>query len=179
MVSSGESNIIHRRGIIFTNIDEQLLNKVARLLAAGTPWIGLPRATSQVVSALYLHKCEHGGPLGQQEICDITHLSSSTVSMILSQLEAIGIVDRFIDNSYKSKGRRRLLFYLEMELNDLLYRGIKKVRAELQRILGDLHDFKQETSPSKNESTHLAIEKIERDVEIFLSTIQIEADKIN
>ena len=155
------------------------MNNVARLLATGTPWVGLPRATSQVVSALYLHKCEHGGPLGQQEICDITHLSSSTVSMILSQLEANGVVDRFIDNSYKSKGRRRLLFYLELELDDLLFRGIKKVRTELQRILGDLHDFKQEVSLGTNESTHLAIEKIERDVEFFLSTIQIEADKIN
>ncbi len=72
-----------------------------------------------------------GSPLSPEEICSITGFSRSSVSVIISQLEVIGIVDGLIDSSQTGRGRRRTLYSISGGLSSLTLFGIKRISVEL------------------------------------------------
>jgi DNA-binding transcriptional regulator GbsR (MarR family) len=101
-------------------------------------WLGLPRNTGPVLASLYLAKYESERKLAVEEICKSTNYSRSNVGLILSQLEALGLVYGEADFQQTGRGRRRILYSVDEEASSLMTLGIRKMIDRLEELIAQI-----------------------------------------
>ncbi|MHA2426196.1 MAG: hypothetical protein ACXAEF_15515, partial [Candidatus Thorarchaeota archaeon] len=93
--------------------------------------LGLTKTTGLALATLYLAKYESGRKLTVDEVAKYTNYSRSNLGLILSQLEALGIVYSEADHKQAVRGRRRNLYTIDEEASSLIMLGIKTMMDRL------------------------------------------------
>ena len=87
-----------------SNLDLRAHNPLIRFFEKQAEWIGLSKNAGPVLAALYTAKYETGERVSLEDLADSTSYSRSNVSLILTQLEALGIAIGEIDYSQTGRG---------------------------------------------------------------------------
>lgn len=133
-------------------INNENQDQIRRILEVGAQWMGLQRTTGSVLSTLYIHECRNREHLSIKRMSELTGLSTSTISVICSQLETLGIIIGQSDGPNETRGRRKIVFSLRMGIQDLLHLGIRNYMNQVRRILRDIETIKDETDFKESES---------------------------
>jgi DNA-binding transcriptional regulator GbsR (MarR family) len=104
--------------------------------------LGLSRNSGSILALLYIKKYQNGGQLSLEEIADATHYSRSNVTLILSQLEALGLVYGETDLTQTGRGRRRILYRLADGSSSPVSLLLKKTNETLKGNLRELKSLK-------------------------------------
>ncbi len=108
---------------------------LVRFFEKQSDWLGLPRNTGPVLASLYVAKYESNERLSVDDICEFTNYSRSNVGLIISQLEALGLVYGAADYKQTGRGRRRILYSIDEEASSLISIGVKKMVDQLKEIV--------------------------------------------
>ena len=100
--------------------------------------LGLTRTTGLALAALYLAKYESGRKLTVDEVAKYTNYSRSNLGLILSQLEALGIVYSKADHKQAGRGRRRNLYTIDEDASSLIMLGIKTMMDRLSDLVSQI-----------------------------------------
>lgn len=123
-------------------VDEGLLTvQVVRLFEKVATWVGLSSNAGPVLAALFLEKYRTGGRLSPEEICDLAGYSRANAGLIISQLEALGIVDGQRDYDQTGRGRKRILYTIQGEFSDVFALGLLAIQDRLETILKDISNL--------------------------------------
>lgn len=125
-------------------------------------WIGLQRNAGIALATLYIVKGTELEKLSAEDISVITGYSRSNVSLVLSELEARGLVKSSTDSAQVGRGRKRILYSvqtgvispMEFAVSQMM-RRLNVFANELESIEGDrladeanlqetVHEFKEE-----------------------------------
>jgi DNA-binding transcriptional regulator GbsR (MarR family) len=105
--------------------------------------LGLSRNSGSILALLYLEKYETGDSLNLDEIAEATNYSRSNVTLILSQLEAMGIVYGETDMSQTGRGRRRILYQLKDGVPSPISLLLKQMKDKLNDNLNEIGSLKE------------------------------------
>ena len=90
-------------------------------------WVGLSDNAAPVLQVLCLEKYGQDRTLSSDEICEATRYSRSNTSLLLSQLEDIGLVKSQRDFSQTGRGRKKFRYSLSSDAEGIFAIGFKKV----------------------------------------------------
>ncbi|TFF93301.1 hypothetical protein EU546_06395 [Candidatus Thorarchaeota archaeon] len=121
--------------------DGFLADQMVRLFEKVATWVGLSSNAGPVLSALFLEKYRTGGRLSSEEICESTGYSRANAGLIISQLEALGIVDGQRDYDQTGRGRKRVLYTIRGEFSDVFALGVLAIQDRLETILRDISNI--------------------------------------
>ena len=110
-----------------------------RLFEKVAKWIGLSVNAGPVLAALFIKDYENGERLSSDDICQITGYSRANAGLIVSQLEALGIIDGQRDYDQTGRGRKRVLYAVNGSFSDIFEIGIISIQDRLNGILKDLN----------------------------------------
>lgn len=142
--------------------------QIHRILRVCVEWLGLQGTTVKVLTTFYSERFDANNSLSINNLSRITQLSQSTVSSICSQLELLGILEKRLDDTQKTKGRRRIIFCLRLGLGDLLKLGLSKNIRLVHSILSDIQQVRTmtETTDLENE---VKVDQVLKEVSRFLT----------
>jgi DNA-binding MarR family transcriptional regulator len=120
---------MHSRNDIYPLLRRALLLSIQSL--------GIQQSATDILFTLYLEKHTNQSALPNKEIAEKTGLSLSSVSALCSRLESEGILIKQSDDSSTGRGRRKILYELNMGINEILTLGLRKYVQEAARICRD------------------------------------------
>ncbi|MBN2230039.1 MAG: hypothetical protein JW779_10675 [Candidatus Thorarchaeota archaeon] len=126
----------------------RLFEKVAR-------WIGLSSNAGPVLAALFIEQHNSGDRLSSDDICKMTGYSRANAGLIMSQLEALGVVDGQRDYDQTGRGRKRVLYTINGSFSDIFDLGIIGIQDRLNGIIKDLDTIESLDSGLKKEFAQL------------------------
>ena len=112
--------------------------RLIRFFEKQVEWLGLARNAGPVLAVLYLAKYKTDTRMSAEEISESTSYSRSSVGLILSQLEAIGLVFGEADYTQTGRGRRRTLYTMEESGSSLASLIVKKTVDRLQESIHEI-----------------------------------------
>jgi DNA-binding transcriptional regulator GbsR (MarR family) len=113
-------------------------------------WLGLPRNTGLVLTTMYLNKYLKDEKLSVDDICQATKYSRSNVGVILSKLEAMGIVHGYPNIANNGRGRRKILYTINPKSKSLVTFGLKRtidILDEFVESIDSLMEHYKDESP--------------------------------
>lgn len=110
-----------------------------RLFEKVAKWIGLSPNAGPVLAALFIEHYETGERLSSDDICEVTGYSRANAGLIVSQLEALGVIDGQRDYDQTGRGRKRVLYAVNGTFSDIFELGVISIQDRLNGILKDLH----------------------------------------
>ncbi|MFW9787741.1 MAG: MarR family transcriptional regulator [Candidatus Thorarchaeota archaeon] len=148
-------------------VESGYLAFVKRALGVSIEHLGIQRSATDILFILYIEKHETQSALSIRDIVRKSGLSLSSVSVLCSRLEALGILNRRSDDSSSGRGRRRILYELSMSIDELMTLGISKYIQEVGRICRDIKNFQRQNSPDGE--TKELLDRLENEICSFLS----------
>jgi len=121
----------------------RLFEKVAR-------WIGLSPNAGPVLAAFFLEQYNSGEKLSSDDICRITGYSRANAGLIVSQLEALGVIDGQRDYDQTGRGRKRVLYTINGSFAEIFELGVISIHDRLNGIIRDLDTIESLDSSFKN-----------------------------
>jgi len=109
-----------------------------RLFEKVAKWIGLSSNAGPVIAALFIEHYETGERLSSDDICSRTGYSRANAGLIVSQLEALGIIDGQRDYDQTGRGRKRVLYEVNGTFSDIFELGVISIQDRLNSMLKDL-----------------------------------------
>ena len=135
----------------------RLFEKVAR-------WIGLSPNAGPVLAAFFLERHNSEEKISSDDICRITGYSRANAGLIVSQLEALGVIDGQRDYDQTGRGRKRVLYTINGSFADIFEIGVLGIQDRLNGIIRDLDTIETLDSSFKN-SFGLLLKEIRKAVE--------------
>ncbi|NHJ15164.1 MAG: hypothetical protein EAX95_15890 [Candidatus Thorarchaeota archaeon] len=115
---------------------------LVRFLEKQAEWLGLGKNAGPVLAVLYLAKYQGEGTLSAEDIADRTSYSRSNVGLIISQMEALGLISGEMDYDQTGRGRRRFLYFIEDKVSSIVSLGIKKTIDKLEDSITEMESIK-------------------------------------
>lgn len=109
-----------------------------RLFEKVAKWIGLSPNAGPVLAALFIEHYETGERLSSDGICEVTGYSRANAGLIVSQLEALGVIDGQRDYDQTGRGRKRVLYAVNGTFSDIFELGVISIQDRLNGMLKDL-----------------------------------------
>ncbi len=134
--------------------------ELATIFKTHLRWVGLSEAAQDIIAILMVENYCTGGGLSPEEIGSITGYARSSISVILSQLKILGLIEGKLDLERKGQGRRRKIFHVKGGGGGLTLFGVRRLAVELQSLLDELEVLRQ-GSMSDDEASHRMLEFIE------------------
>ncbi len=101
-------------------------------------WLGIPRNAGPILTALYVSKYKRDEKMSADDLVETTRYSRSNIGLIVSQLEAIGLIISEVDYGQTGRGRRRILYTVDEKVNSLISMIVKKTMSMLEEISEDI-----------------------------------------
>ena len=156
-------------------IKGEIQHQIGRILGVCVELLGLQRTAAKVLAVLYMENNDSSKSLSLGKISKMTHLSQSTVWSLCSQLERLGILERQLDNSQYSRGRRKIFYSLRVGIDGLLKHGIIRNLGHVRQILDDIKIIKHELGNEDKESK-MSISRVTQEICHFLEKTWQEID---
>ncbi len=118
-------------------------SRLVRFFEKQVEWLGLARNAGSVLAMLYLAKYKTDTRMSAEEISEATSYSRSSVGLILSQLEALGLVFGEGDYTQTGRGRRRTLYTIEESGSSLASLIVKKTVDRLQSSIHEIESLEK------------------------------------
>ncbi len=115
-----------------------LKGPITRLFEKVAKWIGLSTNAGPVLAALFMDKYNTSNRISSDEICTITGYSRANAGLIISQLEALGVIEGQRDYDQTGRGRKRVLYSIDGDFADLFNLGVKSMLDRLSAIMKDI-----------------------------------------
>ncbi|MFW9958655.1 MAG: hypothetical protein ACFFCT_11350 [Candidatus Odinarchaeota archaeon] len=147
----GESNGLIKVPMI------RLFEKVAK-------WIGLSPNAGPVLAAFFLEQYNSGEKLSSDDICRVTGYSRANAGLIVSQLEALGVIDGQRDYDQTGRGRKRVLYTINGSFADIFQLGVIGIQDRLNGMIRDLDAIENLDTSFKNSFGQL-LKEIRKTVE--------------
>jgi DNA-binding transcriptional regulator GbsR (MarR family) len=123
------------------NVGEML--PLVRFFEKIVEWLGLSRNAGSLLTVLYVEKYGDGRKLSLEELAEATSYSRSNVTLILSQLEALGIVEGETDLNQTGRGRRRILYSISDDVPSPIFLLVRTMEDRLRDSLGDIDGLRE------------------------------------
>ncbi|MFW9807247.1 MAG: hypothetical protein ACFFFK_11015, partial [Candidatus Thorarchaeota archaeon] len=81
-----------------------LKGPITRLFEKVAKWIGLSANAGPVLAALFMESYETGNRMSSDDICHSTGYSRANAGLIISQLEALGVIEGRRDYDQTGRG---------------------------------------------------------------------------
>lgn len=111
---------------------------VTRLFEKVARWIGLSPNAGPVLAAFFVEQYDSGERLSSEDICRVTGYSRANAGLIISQLEALGVIDGQRDYDQTGRGRKRVLYSINGSFTDVFKLGVISIQDRLNGIMKDL-----------------------------------------
>lgn len=118
-------------------------SRLVRYFEKQVEWLGLARNAGPVLAVLYLAKYKTDSKMSAEEISESTSYSSSSVGLILLQLEVLGLAFGEADYTQTERGRRRTLYTIEESGSSLASLMVKKTVDRLQESIHEIESLEK------------------------------------
>jgi DNA-binding transcriptional regulator GbsR (MarR family) len=159
-----------------TDIELEKYSQLVRFFEKQAEWLGLQRTAGPVLTALTIAKYHEKKPLNADQLAAITGYSRSNMGLILSQLEALGLVHGFHDPNQSGRGRKKILYHIGEGPNSLMQMGVKKT---IDRLLesGEEITYLKELYGSGSPQILIMLDAMEDEIEDALDQIGAKRTK--
>ncbi|TFG30893.1 hypothetical protein EU527_13810 [Candidatus Thorarchaeota archaeon] len=149
----------------------RLFERIAR-------WIGLSPNAGPVLAALFIEHYNSGERLCSDDICQVTGYSRANAGLIISQLEALGIIDGQRDYDQTGRGRKRVLYTVNGTFATIFDIGIISIQDRLNAMLKDLEAIDHLDSGPKDSFARM-MKEIRKSIENWKEELSIESKDIS
>jgi len=146
----------------------RLFEKVAR-------WIGLSPNAGPVLAAIFIRHYETGERLSSDDICQITGYSRANAGLIVSQLEALGVIAGQRDYDQTGRGRKRVLYTVNGSFADIFELGVISMQDRLSGMLRDLDTIDNIDAGPKGSFAQL-VKEVRKTVENYIEELKLSVD---
>ena len=118
-----------------------LKGPITRLFEKVAKWIGLSTNAGPVLAALFMESYETGNRMSSDDICKATGYSRANAGLIISQLEALGVIEGRRDYDQTGRGRKRVLYAIDGSFGDIFNLGVMSLLDRLGAMMKDIHSI--------------------------------------
>lgn len=118
--------------------DGFLKGPITRLFEKVSKWIGLSSNAGPVLAALFMKRYETGNRMSSDDICKATGYSRANAGLIISQLEALRIIEGQRDYDQTGRGRKRVLYEINGNFDDIFNLGVMSLIDRLGTMMKDI-----------------------------------------
>ena len=118
-----------------------LRGPITRLFEKVAKWIGLSTNAGPVLAALFMESYETGNRMSSDDICKATAYSRENAGLIISQLEALGVIEGRRDYDQTGRGRKRVLYAIDGNFGDIFNLGVMSLLDRLGAMMKDIHSI--------------------------------------
>ena len=118
-----------------------LRGPITRLFEKVAKWIGLSTNAGPVLAALFMESYETGNRMSSDDICKATAYSRANAGLIISQLEALGVIEGRRDYDQTGRGRKRVLYAIDGSFGDIFNLGVMSLLDRLGAMMKDIHSI--------------------------------------
>ena len=118
-----------------------LKGPITRLFEKVAKWIGLSTNAGPVLAALFMESYETGNRMSSDDICKSTGYSRANAGLIISQLEALGVIEGRRDYDQTGRGRKRVLYAIDGSFGDIFNLGVMSLIDRLGAMMKDIHSI--------------------------------------
>ncbi len=118
-----------------------LKGPITRLFEKVAKWIGLSTNAGPVLAALFMESYETGNRMSSDDICRATGYSRANAGLIISQLEALRIIEGRRDYDQTGRGRKRVLYAIDGSFGDIFNLGVMSLLDRLGAMMKDIHSI--------------------------------------
>ncbi|MHA2360026.1 MAG: hypothetical protein ACXAB5_07115 [Candidatus Thorarchaeota archaeon] len=115
-----------------------LKGPITRLFEKVAKWIGLSTNAGPVLAALFMERYSTDNRMSSDEICKVTGYSRANAGLIISQLEALGVVEGQRDYDQTGRGRKRVLYAIDGNFGDIFNLGVMSLMDRLGAMMKDV-----------------------------------------
>ena len=118
-----------------------LKGPITRLFEKVAKWIGLSSNAGPVLAALFIESYETGNRMSSDEICKTTGYSRANAGLIISQLEALRIIEGNRDYDQTGRGRKRVLYTIKGDFKEIFNLGVMSLMDRLGTMMKDIQSI--------------------------------------
>ena len=118
-----------------------LKGPITRLFEKVAKWIGLSANAGPVLAALFMESYETGNRMSSDDICHSTGYSRANAGLIISQLEALGVIEGRRDYDQTGRGRKRVLYAIDGSFGDIFNLGVMSLLDRLGAMMKDIQSI--------------------------------------
>jgi DNA-binding transcriptional regulator GbsR (MarR family) len=118
-----------------------LKGPITRLFEKVAKWIGLSTNAGPVLAALFIESYETGSRMSSDDICKATGYSRANAGLIISQLEALGVIEGRRDYDQTGRGRKRVLYAIDGSFGDIFNLGVMSLLDRLGAMMKDINSI--------------------------------------
>ncbi|MFW9834723.1 MAG: hypothetical protein ACFFEK_12060 [Candidatus Thorarchaeota archaeon] len=118
-----------------------LKGPITRLFEKVARWIGLSINAGPVLAALFMESYDTGNRMCSDDICKATGYSRANAGLIISQLEALGVVEGRRDYDQTGRGRKRVLYAIDGTFGDIFNLGVMSLLDRLGAMMKDIQSI--------------------------------------
>lgn len=127
------------QGVVLMGDSEGYLKgPITRLFEKVAKWIGLSTNAGPVLAALFMEQYGTGNRMSSDEICKVTGYSRANAGLIISQLEALGVIEGQRDYDQTGRGRKRVLYSIDGGFSDVFNLGVLSLMDRLGAMMKDI-----------------------------------------
>ena len=149
---------------------------IARLFEKVVRWIGLSSNAGPVLAAFFLEQYDTAQKLSSEDICRITGYSRANAGLIISQLEALGVIEGMRDYDQTGRGRKRVLYSINGSFTGIFELGVIGIQDRLDGMIRDLNTIDSLDSSFK-QSLNQLLKEVRTAVENRREELQIAVSK--
>ena len=121
--------------------DGFLKGPITRLFEKVAKWIGLSSNAGPVLAALFTENYETGNRMSSDDICKATGYSRANAGLIISQLEALRIIEGNRDYDQTGRGRKRVLYTIKGDFKEIFNLGVMSLMDRLGTMMKDIQSI--------------------------------------
>jgi DNA-binding transcriptional regulator GbsR (MarR family) len=118
-----------------------LRGPITRLFEKVAKWIGLSTNAGPVLAALFMESYETGNRMSSDDICKATGYSRANAGLIISQLEALGVIEGQRDYDQTGRGRKRVLYAIDGNFGEIFNLGVMSLMDRLGAMMKDIRSI--------------------------------------
>jgi DNA-binding transcriptional regulator GbsR (MarR family) len=118
-----------------------LKGPITRLFEKVAKWIGLSSNAGPVFAALFVESYETGNRMSSDDICKATGYSRANAGLIISQLEALRIIEGNRDYDQTGRGRKRVLYAIKGDFKEIFNLGVMSLMDRLGTMMKDIQSI--------------------------------------
>ncbi len=118
-----------------------LKGPITRLFEKVAKWIGLSTNAGPVLAALFIESYETGNRMSSDDICKATGYSRANAGLIISQLEALGVIEGRRDYDQTGRGRKRVLYAIDGSFGEIFNLGVMSLLDRLGAMMKDINSI--------------------------------------
>ena len=148
-----------------------LKGPITRLFEKVAKWIGLSTNAGPVLAALFIESYETGNRMSSDDICKVTSYSRANAGLIISQLEALGVIEGRRDYDQTGRGRKRVLYSIDGSFGDIFNLGVMSLLDRLGAMMKDIHSI-EDLRSGREDNLAPMLNEIKKTIQIRLNSLE-------